>query len=77
MGPRCRPDRARPGGRGRGRLRGRDGGHPAGRGLGPGAGSRGGRQEGAEPGVQVSTLYKREFSAGVTVPSHWFPDCSF
>ena len=51
MGPRCRPDRARPGGRGRGRLRGRDGGHPAGRGLGPGAGSRGGRQEVAEPGV--------------------------
>ena len=27
--------------------------------------------------LQVSTLYKREFSAGVTVPSHWFPDCSF
>ena len=42
MGPRCRPDRARPGCRGRGRLRGRDGGHPTGRGLGPGAGSRGG-----------------------------------
>ena len=80
VGPRCRPDRARPGCRGRGRLRGRDGGHPAGRGLGPGAGSRGG-VGGCWSGwcrvLQVSTLYKREFSAGVTVPSHWFPDCSF
>ena len=25
----------------------------------------------------VSMIYKREFCVGVTVPSHWFPDCSF
>ena len=26
---------------------------------------------------EVKMRYKREFSAGVTVPSEWFPDCSF
>ena len=25
----------------------------------------------------VSMRYKREFCVGVTVPSDWFPDCSF
>ena len=26
---------------------------------------------------EVKMKYKREFCAGVTVPSEWFPDCSF
>lgn len=26
---------------------------------------------------EVSMAYKREFCVGVTVPSHWFPHCSF
>ena len=26
---------------------------------------------------EVKMRYKREFCVGVTVPSEWFPDCSF